>query len=331
MRPIAALLLVGSSSLVFAQTKFEGIEAITQDRLRAHLELVAHDLLEGRDTPSRGQDIAALYVATQLRLWGAKPGGDKGTFLQEFELPGMNGARSRNVVAIAPGSDPVLAKEFIAIGSHIDHVGLGDGPGDRIYNGADDDGSGIVAMLEMAHAALKGPRPKRSLLFVWHTGEEKGLWGSEHFTKNPTVPIGSIVAQLNIDMIGRSKAKGDAKESNKMLTDENSIYVVGSRRLSKELGTIIDHVNRDLYGLRYDYHYDAPNDPENIYMRSDHYNYAVKGIPVAFWFDGVHEDYHQAGDHADKIDYKKLERVSRTIYATAWTLANRPARPKVGS
>lgn len=306
-------------------------DLITQARLKAHLEFVAHDLLEGRDTPSRGLDIACHYVATQLKLMGAKPAGDKGTYFQKVDLgpKGMAGKSSQNVVAIIEGSDPVLKNEYVAVGAHIDHVGVGQGSGDQIYNGADDDGSGVVAVLEIAHAIAKGPRPKRSILLVWHCGEEKGLWGSEYYTDNPTVPLDKIVAQLNIDMIGRSKPVGNTNPANAVLSGPDEIYVVGSRRLSSELGDLLANVNKSQYQLHYNYKYDQPNDPENIYERSDHYMYARKGIPIAFWFDGVHEDYHQVGDHVDKIDFNKLERITRTIYASAFQLAIRANRPKL--
>ncbi len=331
LRPflLAALCIAAATSSSQVKPDQGNYVAITAGRLKAHLEFVSHDLLEGRNTPSRGLDIAAEYIATQMKLYGLQPGGTKGSYFQEFPLPGSEGKTSRNVIAILKGADPKLSAEYVAIGSHYDHVGLAEDGKDRIFNGADDDGSGTVAMLEMAHAMSRGPKPKRSILFVWHAGEEHGLWGSEYFTNNPTVPIKSIVAQLNIDMIGRSKAAGDNKPENKMLSGPNSIYVIGSRRLSTELGNLVANVNRNLFKLEYNYHYDQPYDPENLYFRSDHYSYARLGIPIAFFFDGVHEDYHQVGDEAHKIDYKKLEKISQTICVTAWNLANRPNRPKI--
>lgn len=336
LRPLflVASILVAGSSFAQAKPDFGNYNAITAKRLRAHLTFIAHDLLEGRDTPSRGLDIAAEYIATQMKLYGLAPGGVDATYFQPFPLPNPTNAKpaptSRNVVAILKGSDPKLSAEYVAIGCHYDHVGvMGSGDGDRIFNGADDDGSGTVAMIEMAYALASGPKPKRSVIFVWHAGEEKGLWGSDYFTKNPTVPIKSIITQLNIDMIGRSKPAGNTNPANKMLTSQDGIYVIGSRKLSNELGNVVANVNKQLFDLNYDYHYDAPNDPEGLYGRSDHYNYARFGIPIAFFFDGVHEDYHQVGDEAHKIDYAKMERISRTIFATAWTLANRPNRPKV--
>jgi len=172
-------------------------------------------------------------------------------------------------------------------------------------------------------------RPKRSILFVWHCGEEKGLWGSRYFTEYPTVPIKQIVAQLNMDMIGRSKVEGDTKASNKELSGPNTIYVIGSTMMSTELGEIVNSVNKSYLNLTYDTRYDDPKDPNRFFYRSDHINYARKGIPIIFFFDGVHEDYHRKSDTADKIDYQKMEKITRTVYMTAWEIANRAARLKV--
>ena len=239
---------------------------------------------------------------------------------------------TQNVVAVWEGSDPVLKSEYVALGAHYDHVGSGCPPAgtDTICNGADDDGSGTTALLGMAEALAKAPtRPKRSILFVWHAGEEKGLWGSRYFTEFPTVPLNQIVAQINLDMVGRSKKEGDTNTRNRELTGPDSIYVIGSTMMSTELGEIVNTVNKSYLNLAYDTKYDDPADPNRFFFRSDHYNYARKGIPIIFFFDGVHEDYHRPGDTADKIDYQKMEKVTRTIYMTTWEIANRPARLKV--
>ncbi len=237
---------------------------------------------------------------------------------------------TQNVVAVWEGSDPALKNEYVAVGAHYDHVGMRPtGDGDRIFNGADDDGSGTVAVLAMAEALAKGPRPKRSFLFVWHAGEEKGLWGSEYITDNPIIPNSQIVTQLNIDMIGRSRKEGDKNPRNAELTGPNDIYVIGSQMMSSELGKLSEEVNNGFLKLGFNYKYDDPKDPNRFFYRSDHYNYAKKGIPIIFYFDGVHEDYHGVGDHADKIDYEKMEKVTRTVFATGWRLANLAARPKV--
>ena len=239
---------------------------------------------------------------------------------------------TQNVVAVWEGGDPILKTEYVALGAHYDHVGTGCPPvgNDTICNGADDDGSGTTALLSMAEALSKAPtRPKRSILFVWHCGEEKGLWGSRYFTEFPTVPLNQIVAQLNIDMIGRSKKEGDTNPRNAALTGPDTIYLIGSTMMSTELAELVNAVNKSFLNITYDTRYDDPGDPNRFFFRSDHYNYARKGIPIIFFFDGDHEDYHRAGDTADKIDYQKMERVTRTIYMTLWEIANRPARLKV--
>lgn len=239
-----------------------------------------------------------------------------------------------NVVAVLDGSDPVRKNEYVALGAHYDHLGTTTKPdanGDTIYNGADDDGSGTVGLLAIAEAfATTAPRPKRSILFVWHTGEELGLWGSRYFVEHPTVPLEAIVAQLNIDMIGRGRAVGSPVPSGPLpLTDTESVYVVGSTRLSAELGTLVAQVNARYHGLRLDYSLDAPGDPAQIYERSDHYQYAKHGIPIAFFFTGVHPDYHGVNDEVDGIDFTKMRRIAQTIYATARVVADGAQRPKV--
>jgi hypothetical protein len=241
-------------------------------------------------------------------------------------------AKTQNVVALWEGSDPVLKNEMVAIGAHYDHVGTNpNAPGaDKIWNGADDDGSGTVAVLAIAEALANAKtRPKRSVLFVWHCAEEKGLLGAEYFNKFPTVDIKNVIAQLNIDMIGRSKKEGDTNARNKDLTGDHAIYVIGSEMMSSTLGAITKGTNDAYLKLGYDYKYDDPKDTNRFFFRSDHFHYAVNGIPIAFWFDGVHEDYHGAGDHPDKIDYAKMEKVTRTILLTLLELTDLKDRPKV--
>ncbi len=239
---------------------------------------------------------------------------------------------TQNVVALWEGRDPTLKSEMVAVGAHYDHVGTNpNAPGpDKIWNGADDDGSGTVAILSIAEALAKAKtRPKRSILFVWHAGEEKGLWGAEYFNKFPTVNIKNVIAQLNIDMIGRSKTPGDANPKNQDLSGENTVYVIGSEMMSSTLGAITKGTNDAFLKMTYDYRYDDPRDTNRFFFRSDHFHYAVNGIPVAFWFTGVHEDYHQPGDHADKIDYTKMEKITRTIFLTLWELTDLKERPKI--
>ena len=239
---------------------------------------------------------------------------------------------TQNVVALWEGSDPVLKNEMVAVGAHYDHVGTNpNAPGeDKIWNGADDDGSGTVAVLSIAEALAKAKvRPKRSILFVWHAGEEKGLVGADYFNKFPTVNIKNVITQLNIDMIGRSKKEGDTNPKNKDLSGENAIYVIGSEMMSSTLGAITKGTNDAFLKMNYDYRYDDPKDTNRFFFRSDHFHYAQNGIPIVFWFDGVHEDYHQPTDHPDKIDYQKMEKVARTIFLTMWELSDLKERPKI--
>ena len=511
-----------SNAAVSTAGKYGNTDGITAAQLRTYLEFIASDELEGRDTPSRGLDIAAMYIAQHLKTWGLKPGGDSGTYFQKFplrrhkidpsgtrltlnnqtfvygedflasfnaasianaplvyaghgwfiksknidafqgldvkdkvvvvasnlpkgvtfnDLQGkqgedwasptlyaqMKGAKaviyfgnynnlanwqstrwtqsekgglefgkpqtpltiptitaaprlisalffgektsgnqvytrgitqdfaepfdlkttkriglsiavkteqthSQNVIGVLEGSDPVLKNEYVAIGAHYDHVGMNPfaNSEDKIWNGADDDGSGTVAVLSIAEAFAKGAtRPKRSILFIWVAGEEKGLWGSEYFTDNPTVPIGSIVTQLNIDMIGRAQQPGDENQANKALPQQNEVFVIGSKLMSTELGQLSESVNKSFLNMSFNYKYDDPKDPEQFFYRSDHYNFARKGIPIIFYMDGSHADYHQVSDSIEKIDFANMEKIARTIFATGWELANRPARPKV--
>lgn len=249
---------------------------------------------------------------------------------------------TQNVIGVLEGSDPALKSEYVAIGAHYDHVGKGlpsedphkfpakdKSTTDVIYNGADDDGSGTVAVLMMAEAFARAPRPKRSILFIWHCGEEKGLWGSQYFTDHPTVPLRQIITQLNIDMIGRSRPAGDANQANDKLVKPNEVFLIGSKMMSTELGQLSEAVNRSYLNLSFNYKFDDPQDPEKYFYRSDHFNYARKGIPIIFYMDGDHEDYHRPSDSVEKIDFQQLEKVTRTIFATAWELASLPQRPRV--
>ena len=240
---------------------------------------------------------------------------------------------TQNVIALWEGGDPKLKSEMVAVGAHYDHIGLSSplSPNpDKINNGADDDGSGTVSVLTMAEALSKSAkRPKRSILLVWHCGEEKGLWGSEYFNKYPTVDIKSVIAQLNIDMIGRSRKSNDTNPKNANLSAENGVYVIGSQMMSSKLGEVTKSINDSYLKLNYDLKYDDPTDKNRFFFRSDHFNYAVNGIPIVFWFDGVHEDYHQPGDEPQKIDYVKMQNVARTIFLTMWELADLKERPKV--
>lgn len=333
----------GAAGVLILPSKFltENWSAITQNFGRSRMVVDKF----AQANPQGGQAMTVLFASPKLNnaIFEGEAGnplnGPTDTFaLNPDKVFNFNlstkaeMAWTQNVVGLWEGSDPVLKNEMVAIGAHYDHVGTnpnarGD---DKIWNGADDDGSGTVAVLSIAEALSKAKtRPKRSVLFVWHAGEEKGLWGSQYFNKFPTVDIKNVVAQLNIDMIGRSKKEGDTDPRNKDLSGANAVYVIGTEMMSSTLGAVTKQTNDAFLKLAYDYRYDDPKDTNRFFFRSDHFNYAVNGIPIAFWFDGVHEDYHQAGDEPEKIDYAKMEKVTRTIFLTMWEITDLKERPKV--
>ena len=228
---------------------------------------------------------------------------------------------AQNVAGILDGGDPKLKDEYVVLSAHYDHLKTTD-KGD-VYHGADDDGSGTVSVLEIAQAFSLGPRPKRSILVVFHTGEELGLFGSEYNTDyEPVVPLNKLVADFNIDMVGRSRPPGDDDARDAQLTDKNSIYIIGADKLSTELNQISEETNQATSRMKFDYTYNDEKHPERFYYRSDHYNYAKHGIPIIFYFTGVHRDYHKTSDVVEKIDFEKMERIDRMIFATGWRVAN---------
>tara|TARA_B100000965_G_scaffold406456_1_gene445508 strand:+ start:2295 stop:3758 length:1464 start_codon:yes stop_codon:yes gene_type:complete len=216
-----------------------------------------------------------------------------------------------NVLGFIPG----VTDEIIVISAHYDHIGYDRG---EICNGADDDGSGTSSLLSISKAFQKafdeGNKPQRGILFLAVSGEEKGLFGSQFYTENPVFPLSKTIADLNIDMVGRQDT---------IQQDNNYIYLIGSDRISKELHNISEQINKKHLGFKLDYTYNAKDDPNNFYQRSDHYNFAKNNIPVIFYFGGLHEDYHQPTDDFEKIDFLKLQRVSRLVFLTAWELAYR--------
>ena len=227
---------------------------------------------------------------------------------------------TQNVVGVLDGTDPHLKNEYVALSAHYDH--LKTGKNGEVFHGADDDGSGTVAILTIARALAQSP-PRRSIMVIFHAGEELGLLGSEYNTEiAPAVPLDKIVAAFNIDMIGRSKPPGDDSRADEHLTDARTVYLVGSDRISHELHRISEATNQEFQKLHLDYHYNDPANPEQIYFRSDHWNYARHGVPVIFYFDGVHADYHKTTDTVDKIDFDKMTRISRLVFETAWRIAD---------
>ena len=318
---------------------------------------------------------AAAQLFTRRSIDGLAPGNVGGSVTASLDFIEESSSWARNVVAIIPGSDPVLRHQYVAIGAHNDHVGMTATAVDKdslkafndvrnrmllanrmlaltpaqmatihvnmdsirrlvpkarldsINNGADDDGSGSMGVLEIAEAIQSMKvKPKRSTLFVWHTGEEAGLIGSAFFTSNPTVPIDSVVAQINIDMIGRGRAE-DLPGGG-----PDYVGVVGSYFDSKDLGETVAALNRkSAKPLAFDYQYDSTmtwSGYNNIYGRSDHFNYARQGVPIAFFFTGLHGDYHQRTDEAEFIDYPHYARIANYLKDLVVEVGNGP-RPRM--
>jgi Zn-dependent M28 family amino/carboxypeptidase len=241
--------------------------------------------------------------------------------------------RTKNVVGLVEGSDSKLRETYVFFGAHLDHVGYRQSPGggrggggaapaagaepDLISNGADDDGSGSTALLGLAKAFATGPKPRRSVVFVWHTAEESGLLGSRYMADFPVVPLDRVQAQFNMDMIGRNRDDDPGMA--------NTVFVIGADRISTELHNLVVDTNASLAKpLTLDYEYNDPSDSNNFYTRSDHYSYAAKGIPIAFFFTGTHVDYHGVGDHPDKILYPKLTRIAQLVYQSGFAVADNP-------
>ncbi|NCT10475.1 MAG: M28 family peptidase [Flavobacteriia bacterium] len=297
---------------------------ITAKELGTHLFTYASDEFEGRNTGEPGQKKAIAYLKDFYISQGIASaiGGDD--YFQEVPAEFLNKRKrqeplkdSENVVAFIKGTEK--PNEIVVISAHLDHEGIKNG---KIYNGADDDGSGTVAILEIAQAfqmATKaGKGPKRSILFLHVTGEEKGLLGSQYYTENPIFPIANTVCDLNIDMIGRTDERHKS--------DPNYVYLIGSDKLSTELHKLSEEINKKYTNINLDYKYNDENDPNRFYYRSDHYNFAKFNVPIIFYFNGTHVDYHKPTDTPDKINYELLENRAKLVFHTAWQVANRENR-----
>ncbi len=236
---------------------------------------------------------------------------------------------SRNVLAFLEGSDPELKDEVVVLTSHYDHVGIGepDSTGDRIYNGADDDGSGTIGLLNIAKAFSRakddGIKPKRSILFLNVSGEEKGLLGSRYYSDHPAFPMDKTVANLNTDMIGRIDSTHKSKDV------EKYAYIIGAELISSDLDSLIKAANERSGEIELNKRYNDLNDPQQFYRRSDHWHFGRKQVPFAFFFTGVHEDYHRPSDEVHKIRFEKMASILRTMYATTVMIANADNPPAV--
>ena len=323
----------------FAQENLTDVNSINNTDLYKHIEVLSSDSLEGRETGKPGQKMAAEYIANQFKKIGIPPYKRK-TYYQKFKVKSERHIckcddcdltffkrifkanqtiRGENVLGYIEGSD--LKDELLIITAHYDHLGKHDS---LIFNGADDDASGVSAALEIAEAFMlakkEGNGPRRSILIMPVSGEEKGLLGSRYYTDNPIYPLESTVANLNIDMIGRLDDWHD---------NGNYVYLIGSDRLSYDLHNLNEKINDEYIGIDLDYRFNDKDDPNRYYYRSDHYNFAKNNIPVIFYFNGVHEDYHKPSDTIEKLDFDKINTITKLIFLTAWEIANRDDRIKL--
>ncbi len=328
---LSAFALVGSCATTKYSTKIDTLKnnivvndsativsyanTITAKELKTHLYKFASKDFEGREVGEPGQKKAVNFLKDYYIKQDIKPAVNDSSYFQHIPknyFPKDINA-SENVLAYIEGSE--RPNELIVISGHLDHIGV---KKDEIYYGADDNGSGTVAIMEIAQAfkaaQQKGQHPKRSLLFLHFTAEEIGLQGSQFYVENPVFKLENTIANLNIDMIGRV----DKSHEN----NPNYLYIIGADRISKELHYISENVNNKFYNLDFDYTYNEEGDTNRYYYRSDHYNFAKKNIPVIFYFNGVHDDYHAPTDTADKINFELLEKRARLIFSTAWYLAN---------
>jgi Peptidase family M28 len=342
MKKIFILLSILLTFISFSDENFSNqyAQSITKEDLFEHLSVLANDNMKGRLTGSQEQKMCAYYIAEhfaknevmKIANW-VNDSTQVYSYFQKFYLKEYYGGQfslminptpenikskgvmaTENVLGLVEGTDK--KEEFVVISAHYDHIGTKNG---TIYNGADDDGSGTVAMMEIAQAFAKakkeGHPPRRSILFIAFTGEEQMLLGSSYYVQNPLIPLKNIICDLNIDMVGRIDRNHKK--------NHDYVYLVGSDRISKSLHQLSEETNRSSINLQLDYKYNAESDPERIYYRSDHFNFATYGIPVIFYTSGLHPDYHESTDDLEKIDFEILQKRTQLIFHTAWEIANR--------
>ena len=339
---VLTTILILTISYSFSQgdisTKYSN--SITEKDLKDLLYVYASDEFEGRNTGEPGQKLAVNFIRDFYKANDIEKAINTENYFQKFLVDfsgrqvanpddidtritkeNIDWVRTENVAAIIRGSEK--PNEYIIITAHLDHVGI---QGDDIYNGADDDGSGSMALLEIAQAfklaVLDGNRPKRSIVILHVSAEEKGLLGSRYYVENPLFPLENTITNLNVDMIGRTDP---TRESD----NDHYIYLIGTDRLSSMLHETSEKVNERTVNLELDYKFNAWDDPNRFYFRSDHFNFDKNNIPVIFYFSGTHEDYHMPTDTADKIRYDLLTQRARLIFHTAWEIANMKETIKV--
>ena len=326
---LVSLFSINSNSQLQKAKKFA--KTITAEDLKEYLYVYASDEFEGRNTGDAGQKKAVEYLRNFYIENEIGPGDPDKDYFQKMKLNLRRGNEgevdTENVIAIIKGTE--IPDEYVILTAHLDHVGYGRTGSragrnvNKIHNGADDDGSGTVAVLEIAQAfkeaSKKGKGPKRSIIFLHVTGEEKGLLGSAYYADNPIYPLENTVTNLNLDMIGRTDPTREGK-------NREYIYIIGSDHDSQDLHNLSEKTNSETVNIDLDYRFNAKDDPQRFYYRSDHYNFAKNGIPIIFYFSGTHPDYHMPSDTPDKIEYDLLEVRSRLVFYTAWNIANREER-----
>ena len=331
MKKFNALLLILLLSVGCSQENASDKYAlsITLEELSDLIYEFSSDKFEGRNTGEPGQKLAVEFIRNFYKSNNIIKADNTEDYFQKFLVdfdsrevtrPGninednIDWVKTENVAAIIEGS--IYPNEYIVLTAHLDHVGIEDG---EIFNGADDDGSGSMALLEIAEAfklaELDGNRPKRSVVILHVSAEEKGLLGSKYYTDNPLYPLDETITNLNVDMIGRTDP---TRNSN----NDEYIYLIGTDRLSSMLHNTSEKVNNNTVKLELDYRFNAWDDPNRFYERSDHWHFAKNNIPVIFYFSGTHEDYHMPSDTADKIRYDLLTKRTKLIFHTAWEIAN---------
>jgi len=302
----------GAAALLIVDNKIDPVPA------KGNLYVNPYKTVYRINTFTVSENVGNVIAGTTLT--GSTPQVLKAKVDMDF-VKQPNELTSYNVLGLLEGSD--LKDEFVVLTAHYDHMGEKDG---KIWFGADDDGSGTVAVIELAKAFAKakaaGKGPRRSILFMTVSGEERGLWGSAYYGENPVYPLDKTTVNLNIDMIGRIDPDRAKKDS------LNYVYIVGDDKLSSDLKPISEGINKKYTKLGLDYKFNEPKDPMRIYYRSDHYNFARHGVPIIFYFSGLHPDYHQPTDTPDKINYALLQKRTLLVFYTAWEMANRDAMLK---
>ena len=338
MKKFNTLLLILTLSVGCSQENASDkyAETITSEELSDLIYEFSSDKFEGRNTGEPGQKLAVEFIRDFYKSNNIIKAENTEDYFQKFLVDfqsrqvtrpdninedNIDWVKTENVAAIIEGS--TYPNEYIVLTAHLDHVGTENG---EIFNGADDDGSGSMALLEIAEAfklaELDGNRPKRSIVILHVSAEEKGLLGSKYYSENPLYPLDDTITNLNLDMIGRTDP---TRNSN----NDEYIYLIGTDRLSTMLHETSEKINDRTVNLELDYRFNAWDDPNRFYERSDHWHFAKNNIPVIFYFSGTHEDYHQPTDTAEKIRYDLLTKRTRLIFHTAWEIANMDERIEV--